>query len=128
MPNGRRHHRRSHAFRTVASALADGTANRRRGASDVTDAALGKHSKQALRRRTNPARRPAATCNPGWIKSLGYTDTAVGYSASLPALLGVVGMVVFSRRSDRSGEREWHLVVPCLLGGVGLLPAGVTLT
>ena len=57
------------------------------------------------------------------IKSLGYSDTAVGYIFSIPALLGVVGMVVFSRRSDRTGERVWHLIVPLLLGGVGLLLA-----
>jgi ACS family tartrate transporter-like MFS transporter len=64
---------------------------------------------------------------PLMIKSLGYSDTAVGYIASIPALLGVVGMVVFSRRSDRTGERVWHLIVPCLLGGIGLLLAGLTL-
>jgi MFS transporter, ACS family, tartrate transporter len=64
---------------------------------------------------------------PLMIKTLGYTDTTVGYITSIPALLGVVGMVVFSRRSDRTGERVWHLVVPCLLGGVGLLLAGLTL-
>jgi ACS family tartrate transporter-like MFS transporter len=64
---------------------------------------------------------------PLMIKSLGYSDTAVGYIASIPALLGVVGMVIFSRRSDRTGERVWHLVVPCLLGGIGLVLAGLTL-
>ena len=37
-------------------------------------------------------------------------------------------MVVFSRRSDRTGERVWHLIVPCLLGGVGCVLAGVTLS
>jgi nitrate/nitrite transporter NarK len=33
-------------------------------------------------------------------------------------------MLVFSRRSDRTGERVWHLAVPCFLGGTGLLLAG----
>jgi ACS family tartrate transporter-like MFS transporter len=64
---------------------------------------------------------------PLMIKSLGYTDTAVGYISAIPALLGVIGMVIFSRRSDRTGERVWHLVVPCILGGVGCLLAGVFL-
>ena len=63
---------------------------------------------------------------PLMIKSLGYTDTAVGYISTIPALLGVIGMVTFSRRSDRTGERVWHLVVPCL-GGIGCLLAGVSL-
>lgn len=65
---------------------------------------------------------------PLMIKSLGYSDTAVGYIASIPALLGVIGMVVFSRRSDRTGERVWHLTVPCLLGGAGLVLAGISLS
>jgi ACS family tartrate transporter-like MFS transporter len=64
---------------------------------------------------------------PLMIKSLGYTDTAVGYISTIPALLGVIGMVIFSRRSDRTGERVWHLVVPCLLGGAGLVLAGLLL-
>jgi ACS family tartrate transporter-like MFS transporter len=65
---------------------------------------------------------------PLMLKSLGYSNTAVGYIAAIPALLGVIGMVVFSRRSDRTGERVWQLIVPLLLGGVGLLLAGVTLS
>ena len=64
---------------------------------------------------------------PLMIKSLGYSDTAVGYISAIPALLGVIGMVIFSRNSDRTGERVWHLVIPCLLGGVGCLLAGVFL-
>lgn len=64
---------------------------------------------------------------PLMIKSLGYSNTAVGYISMIPAIAGVLGMVITSRRSDRTGERVWHLVVPCLLGGVGCLLAGVFL-
>jgi ACS family tartrate transporter-like MFS transporter len=64
---------------------------------------------------------------PLMIKSLGFTDTAVGYISAIPALVGVLGMLIFSRRSDRTGERVWHLIVPCLLGGAGLVLAGVSL-
>jgi MFS family permease len=64
---------------------------------------------------------------PLMIKSLGYTDTAVGYISTIPAVLGVIGMVFFSRRSDRTGERVWHLIIPLFLGGVGCLLAGVFL-
>ena len=62
---------------------------------------------------------------PLMIKSLGYSNTAVGYISMIPAITGVIGMVIFSRRSDRTGERVWHLVVPCLLGGVGCALAGL---
>jgi ACS family tartrate transporter-like MFS transporter len=65
---------------------------------------------------------------PLMVKSLGYTDAAVGYITTIPAVAGVIGMLIFSRRSDRTGERVWHLVIPCLLGGTGVVLAGVFLS
>ena len=61
---------------------------------------------------------------PLMIKSLGFSDMNVGYLTSIPAITGVIGMIIFSRSSDHSGERVWHLIIPCLLGGVGLVLAG----
>ncbi len=65
---------------------------------------------------------------PLMIKSLGFSDMNVGYLTSVPAIAGVIGMIVFSRSSDRTGERVWHLIVPCLLGGIGLVLAGMFLS
>ncbi len=62
---------------------------------------------------------------PLMIKSLGYTNEAVGYITTIPAIVGVIGMLIFSSRSDRTGQRVWHLAVPCFLGAIGLLLAGV---
>lgn len=62
---------------------------------------------------------------PLMIKSLGYSNMTVGYITSVPAIAGVIGMILFSRSSDRTGERIWHLIVPCLLGGIGLVSAGL---
>jgi nitrate/nitrite transporter NarK len=45
----------------------------------------------------------------------------------LPALTGIIGMIAFSRSSDRTGERVWHLIVPCLIGGAGIVLAGLSL-
>ncbi|MBN9561859.1 MAG: MFS transporter [Alphaproteobacteria bacterium] len=64
---------------------------------------------------------------PLMIKGLGYSDLGVGYIIMLPALTGIVGMIVFSRSSDRTGERVWHLIVPCLIGGAGIVLAGLSL-
>ena len=64
---------------------------------------------------------------PLMIKSLGFSNTAVGYITVIPAMVGVLGMIYFSRRSDRTGERVWHLVIPCLIGGGGLLLAAVSM-
>ena len=61
------------------------------------------------------------------LKSLGFTDLTVGYLNSIPTFAGVVGMIVFSQSSDRTGERIWHLVTPLTIGGVGLVLAGLSL-
>jgi ACS family tartrate transporter-like MFS transporter len=62
---------------------------------------------------------------PLMLKSLGYSNITIGYLVSLMAISGVTGMVVLSRSSDRTGERIWHLIVPCLVGGTGLILAGI---
>jgi ACS family tartrate transporter-like MFS transporter len=64
---------------------------------------------------------------PLMIKTMGYNDQTVGYLSSLPNLFGCVGMILFSRNSDRTGERIWHVALPCLLASAGLLGAGLTL-
>ena len=64
---------------------------------------------------------------PLMIKSLGYTDMTVGYLTTIPAIVGVIGMLIFSRGSDRTGERVWHLAIPCFLGAVGLALAGLSM-
>jgi ACS family tartrate transporter-like MFS transporter len=61
------------------------------------------------------------------LKTFGFTDIAVGYWTSVPAAAGVVGMLFFSRSSDRTGERVWHLVTPLLIGGVGLILTGIAI-
>jgi ACS family tartrate transporter-like MFS transporter len=65
---------------------------------------------------------------PLMIKSLGFSDMNVGYLTSIPAITGVIGMIIFSRSSDHTGERVWHLIIPCLLGGIGLVMAGLFLS
>ena len=61
------------------------------------------------------------------IKDLGFSNLTTSWLAALPAGLGVVGMILFSRSSDRSGERVWHVVVAMVLGAVGLLLTGMTI-
>ena len=58
------------------------------------------------------------------LKTFGFSNMAVGYWTSVPALAGVAGMILFSQSSDRTGERVWHLMVPLLIGGFGLMLAG----
>ncbi len=60
-------------------------------------------------------------------KSLGLSNTAIGYVLVLPNLCGSVGMILLSRSSDRTGERVWHVVVPMVLAGAGAVAAGLLL-
>lgn len=61
------------------------------------------------------------------VKSLGLSNTAIGYVLVLPNLCGTVGMILFSRSSDRTGERIWHVVLPVALAGGGAMLAGLLL-
>jgi ACS family tartrate transporter-like MFS transporter len=61
------------------------------------------------------------------VKSMGLSNTAIGYVLVLPNLCGTIGMILFSRSSDRTGERIWHVVLPVALAGVGAMLAGLML-
>ncbi len=61
------------------------------------------------------------------VKSLGLSNTAIGYVLVLPNLCGTVGMILFSRSSDRTGERIWHVVLPVAVAGAGAMLAGLLL-
>jgi MFS transporter, ACS family, tartrate transporter len=61
------------------------------------------------------------------VKSIGLSNTAVGYVLVLPNLCGSIGMILVSRSSDKSGERLWHVVVPVALAGLGAAAAGLLL-
>jgi MFS transporter, ACS family, tartrate transporter len=61
------------------------------------------------------------------LKTFGLTDIAVGYWTAVPNAAGVIGMLFFSRRSDKTGERVWHLTTPLLIGGMGLILTGTAI-
>jgi MFS transporter, ACS family, tartrate transporter len=60
---------------------------------------------------------------PQVLKSLSslYSNTLVGFLVVIPQLVGLVGMVVVSRSSDRSLERRFHTAIPAIIGGTALL-------
>jgi ACS family tartrate transporter-like MFS transporter len=61
---------------------------------------------------------------PQIIKEFGLSSLHVGFLNALPGIVAVVAMVLWARRSDRSGERTWHVVGACLLASLGLVLAG----
>jgi MFS transporter, ACS family, tartrate transporter len=60
---------------------------------------------------------------PQIIKSYGLTNLQTGLLNSIPFALASVIMVMWGRRSDRTGERVWHTALPLLLTAVSLLCA-----
>jgi len=60
---------------------------------------------------------------PQLIRSLstGYSNTSVGLLVMIPNLVGLAGMMVISRSSDRKLERRLHAAIPAILCGIAFL-------
>ena len=57
---------------------------------------------------------------PQIVKSFGYGNTAVGFIAAIPFLGAVFAQILWTRHSDRTGERLWHVVGACVVASLGL--------
>jgi cyanate permease len=62
---------------------------------------------------------------PQIVKGFGLTNVQTGFVSAIPYIVGTVGMVLWSRRSDEKLERKLHAAVPFLIAAVGI--AGSTL-
>lgn len=49
-----------------------------------------------------------------------FSLVTTGLIVAIPFAVGGVAMVFWSRHSDRTGERTWHVVVPTLIGAVSI--------
>jgi ACS family tartrate transporter-like MFS transporter len=54
------------------------------------------------------------------IGGLGFSVFHVGLLLAIPNLIAVVGMVLWSRNSDRTGERYWHAAIACAVAALGM--------
>lgn len=61
---------------------------------------------------------------PQIIQQLGVSSMTVGLLNMIPPTVSVIAMVLWARHSDRTFERTWHVVGPCLLAAGGLAFAG----
>ncbi|ATE65714.1 MFS transporter [Rhizorhabdus dicambivorans] len=52
---------------------------------------------------------------------IGHTEFEIGVLAAFPQLGLVLGLIANGRHSDRTGERQWHVGLAAMLGGVALL-------
>ncbi len=58
---------------------------------------------------------------PQIIKGMGLSNTQTGFVTALPYIVGMAGMLLIGRRSDRVGERRWHCAFGLVLGAAGLI-------
>lgn len=58
------------------------------------------------------------------IKQFGFSPLTVGWLNALPNVIAVAAMILWARSSDRTLERVWHVVIPCLLACAGFLWTG----
>ena len=61
---------------------------------------------------------------PQIIKQMGVSSMTVGLLNAVPPTVSVIAMVLWSRHSDRTGERTWHVIIACLAAATGLVIAG----
>jgi ACS family tartrate transporter-like MFS transporter len=71
------------------------------------------------------------TCNyglgffmPQILQRFGIPTANVGWYVAIPYLLAMVSMVLWSRHSDVTGERVWHVAAPLILAGLAFIGAG----
>jgi MFS transporter, ACS family, tartrate transporter len=62
---------------------------------------------------------------PQIIKQLGVSNLETGFLTMIPYVVGTASMIVWGYVSDRMQERRWNLFVGCLVGGAGLIVAGL---
>jgi ACS family tartrate transporter-like MFS transporter len=60
----------------------------------------------------------------GFSESL--THTQIGLIATLPYIVATIGMVLWSRRSDKRNERKLHSAIPLAFAAAGLIGAGMS--
>jgi MFS transporter, ACS family, tartrate transporter len=60
---------------------------------------------------------------PQLVKSVsgGYSNSVVGLLVMIPYLVGLVGMILVSRSSDRRLERKYHAAIPAIAAGIAFV-------
>ncbi len=60
------------------------------------------------------------------VKELGLSNLITGYVASIPYIVGTLGMIVAGFITDRTGERRWNCFWTCILAAIGMFLAALT--
>jgi D-galactonate transporter len=57
---------------------------------------------------------------PQIVKAFGVTNVQAGFITALPYVVGAIGMILWGRHSDKTGDRVWHVVISFAAMVVGL--------
>ncbi|MBV8627921.1 MAG: MFS transporter [Paraburkholderia sp.] len=58
------------------------------------------------------------------IHQYGFGSFETGLIAAVPSVLAVIAMILWARNSDRTEERTWHVVIPCVVACLGFILVG----
>jgi ACS family tartrate transporter-like MFS transporter len=61
---------------------------------------------------------------PLMVHQHGFSPMQTGLFTAIPSVAALIAMIGWARHSDRTQERTWHIILPCLLGCAGFLLAG----
>jgi MFS transporter, ACS family, tartrate transporter len=62
------------------------------------------------------------------LRQFGFSPLAVGWINAVPSAVAIVGMIAWARHSDRTLERTWHVILPCVAACIGFVWGGITRT
>ena len=62
---------------------------------------------------------------PQIVQGAGFENLATGFLVALPFVVSVPVMVFVGRSSDERQERIWHLAIPAVMSGAGLMTASI---
>jgi ACS family tartrate transporter-like MFS transporter len=58
---------------------------------------------------------------PQIVKAFGLSIRDTGFVVAIPYVAGALAMIPWARHSDATGERVWHVALPAMAGGIGLI-------
>jgi MFS transporter, ACS family, tartrate transporter len=58
---------------------------------------------------------------PQIVKAFGLSTSMIGWVVAIPYVFSAIIMVPWSRHSDHTGERVWHVAAAAFIGGAGLI-------
>jgi ACS family tartrate transporter-like MFS transporter len=62
---------------------------------------------------------------PQIVQGVGFSNLTTTFIVAVPYGAGIGAMIFWGLRSDRKGERAWHVALPCLAAGMGCTLAGI---